>query len=44
MMIQCDTCKVWQHGSCVGIMDERDCPETYYCERCRPDLHLAHMK
>ncbi|KDQ21769.1 hypothetical protein BOTBODRAFT_26195 [Botryobasidium botryosum FD-172 SS1] len=44
MMIQCDTCKVWQHGSCVGIMDEVDCPETYFCERCRPDLHATLLK
>ena len=33
LFIQCDVCKVWQHGGCVGIMDE------YFCEDCRKDLH-----
>ena len=37
--IQCDICKVWQHGGCVGIMDEVTSPEEYFCERCRKDLH-----
>lgn len=39
LFIQCDTCKVWQHGGCVGIMDEPSSPENYFCERCRKDLH-----
>jgi hypothetical protein len=39
MFIQCDTCKVWQHGGCVGIMDEAMSPEEYFCEECRRDLH-----
>ena len=37
--IQCDKCKVWQHGGCVGIMDESTSPEEYFCEQCRKDLH-----
>ena len=37
--IQCDVCKVWQHGGCVGIRDESTSPEEYFCERCRKDLH-----
>jgi len=37
--IQCDTCKVWQHGGCVGITDESTSPEDYYCEQCRDDFH-----
>ena len=37
--IQCDLCKVWQHGGCVGIMDETTSPEEYFCEQCRKDLH-----
>ncbi|KAG8906706.1 Plasma membrane sulfite pump involved in sulfite metabolism [Tulasnella sp. 403] len=44
MMIQCETCKVWQHGICVGFHSEEDCPETYYCERCRPDQHETLLK
>ena len=37
--IQCDDCKVWQHGGCVGIMDEATSPDEYFCEQCRSDLH-----
>ena len=37
--IQCDSCKVWQHGGCVGIMDAAKSPDEYYCELCRKDLH-----
>lgn len=39
LFIQCDVCKVWQHGGCVGIMDEAMSPEEYFCEQCRKDLH-----
>ncbi|KAL2811549.1 hypothetical protein BDW59DRAFT_155517 [Aspergillus cavernicola] len=39
MFIQCDSCKVWQHGGCVGIMDEAMSPDEYFCEDCRKDLH-----
>ena len=39
LFIQCDICKVWQHGGCVGIMDEAMSPEEYFCEECRKDFH-----
>ncbi len=39
LFIQCDVCKVWQHGGCVGIMDEAMSPDEYFCEECRSDLH-----
>ncbi|KAF2868203.1 hypothetical protein BDV95DRAFT_610173 [Massariosphaeria phaeospora] len=39
LFIQCDVCKVWQHGGCVGIMDEAASPDEYFCEQCRKDLH-----
>ena len=39
LFIQCDECHVWQHGGCVGIMDEAKCPDQYYCDQCRPALH-----
>ncbi|KAI9822169.1 MAG: hypothetical protein M1826_000523 [Phylliscum demangeonii] len=39
LFIQCDTCKVWQHGGCVGIMEESMSPDEYFCELCRHDLH-----
>ncbi|KAG9237665.1 hypothetical protein BJ875DRAFT_481079 [Amylocarpus encephaloides] len=37
--LQCDVCKVWQHGYCVGIMNEDMSPDEYFCEECRKDLH-----
>jgi hypothetical protein len=37
--VQCDLCKVWQHGGCVGIPSEEESPEEYFCEECRKDLH-----
>ena len=39
LFIQCDVCKVWQHGGCVGIMEEAMSPEEYFCEQCRKELH-----
>ncbi|KAK4050137.1 SET domain-containing protein 3 [Microbotryomycetes sp. JL201] len=33
--IQCETCNVWQHAACVGILPEH-VPEVYSCERCDP--------
>jgi hypothetical protein len=44
LFIQCDTCKVWQHGGCVGILDESMSPEEYYCEECRKDLHSLYTR
>jgi hypothetical protein len=37
--VQCDVCKVWQHGACVGIMTEEASPDEYFCEQCRKDFH-----
>ena len=37
--IQCDECQVWQHGGCIGILDETQNPDKYFCEECHPDLH-----
>ncbi|KAG7291718.1 hypothetical protein NEMBOFW57_001737 [Staphylotrichum longicolle] len=39
LFVQCDVCKVWQHGGCVGIMTEESSPDEYFCEQCRQDLH-----
>ncbi|ORY89694.1 hypothetical protein BCR35DRAFT_156736 [Leucosporidium creatinivorum] len=39
LMIECDTCKCWQHGPCVGLWNEKDCPDRYFCELCRPSWH-----
>ena len=39
MMIQCETCLLWQHGECYGMKRDEDIPEHYFCEICRPDLH-----
>ncbi|GMM45045.1 Cti6 protein [Pichia kluyveri] len=37
--IQCEKCSVWQHGYCVGIKDEDNAPEKYWCEQCKPQFH-----
>lgn len=37
--IQCEKCSVWQHGYCVGIKDEENAPEKYWCEQCKPEYH-----
>ncbi len=42
--IQCDTCKAWQHGQCVGFARLENAPANYFCEQCRPDLHPELMK
>lgn len=39
LFVQCETCHVWQHGFCVGFTREKNVPDTYFCERCRPDFH-----
>lgn len=36
MMIQCETCLVWQHSLCVGIREQKAVPKNYYCELCSP--------
>ncbi|PFH59198.1 hypothetical protein XA68_12682 [Ophiocordyceps unilateralis] len=40
--VQCDICKVWQHGACVGIFSAESSPDEYFCEQCRKDLHKIH--
>lgn len=40
LFIQCDQCLVWQHGYCVGLFIDDDVPDKYWCEMCKPDLHV----
>ncbi|KAG7660811.1 CTI6 [[Candida] subhashii] len=40
LFIQCDRCGVWQHGYCVGLFENDDVPEKYWCEVCKPELHI----
>ncbi|OBZ70845.1 Threonine dehydratase, mitochondrial [Grifola frondosa] len=35
---QCEICKAWQHGKCMGYPLAAAVPEHYFCEQCRPDL------
>ncbi|KAK9454181.1 transcription factor S-II, central domain-containing protein [Dipodascopsis uninucleata] len=45
LMAQCEICLCWQHPECtLGIKDEKDVPEKYFCEECRPDLHGYYFK
>ncbi|KAF7321371.1 Histone deacetylase complex subunit CTI6 [Mycena kentingensis (nom. inval.)] len=44
-MVQCETCKVWQHGLCMGYDSEAQLhDDDYYCEQCRPDFHADNLK
>jgi hypothetical protein len=44
LMIQCETCKCWQHCICMGMRTEEDCPDVYFCEQCRPELHVPLLR
>jgi hypothetical protein len=38
-MIECDKCKDWFHGSCVGIEEHQSADiESYHCPNCQ-DVH-----
>ncbi|XP_043566714.1 PHD finger protein 20b isoform X2 [Chiloscyllium plagiosum] len=41
-MIQCEDCLCWQHGVCMGLLED-SVPETYTCYICRdpPDHRLS---
>ncbi|XP_078411046.1 PHD finger protein 20-like isoform X3 [Cetorhinus maximus] len=41
-MIQCEDCLCWQHGVCMGLLED-SVPETYTCYICRdpPDQRLS---
>lgn len=43
-MIQCETCKCWQHCICMGMSTEEDCPDVYFCEQCKPELHIPLLR
>lgn len=43
LFILCDGCSVWQHGGCVGIVEESQSPDKYFCEECRPKMHAIHI-
>merc|ERR1712117_873889 len=34
MMVQCESCLTWQHGSCLGIENADQVPEKYVCCIC----------
>ncbi|KAH9858425.1 hypothetical protein C2E23DRAFT_1972 [Lenzites betulinus] len=37
-MAQCEECKAWQHGVCMGYADADLVPQHYFCEQCKPEL------
>ncbi|KAF8893788.1 hypothetical protein BD779DRAFT_1435743 [Infundibulicybe gibba] len=44
-MVQCETCKVWQHGLCMGFESEDQLhDDDYYCELCKPSIHADLLK
>lgn len=43
-MAQCEMCKAWQHGQCMGFENIEALPQHYYCEQCRPDLYVELLK
>ncbi|KAG5648481.1 hypothetical protein DXG03_003092 [Asterophora parasitica] len=44
-MVQCETCKVWQHGLCMGFESEDQLhDDDYYCEECKPEMHTDLFK
>ncbi|KAI9007019.1 hypothetical protein CLU79DRAFT_840620 [Phycomyces nitens] len=40
LMVQCESCEVWQHCDCIGL-GENDLPDHYYCDQCQPMQHNA---
>ncbi len=43
-MIQCEICKCWQHCICMGLQTEEDCPDVYFCEQCKPEMHVVLLR
>ena len=37
-MVQCETCKAWQHGQCMHYEAMESVPQQYFCEECEPEL------
>ncbi|KAI0358572.1 hypothetical protein OH77DRAFT_1193801 [Trametes cingulata] len=37
-MAQCEECKAWQHGVCMGYAEAELVPQHYFCEQCKPEL------
>ncbi|KAI0775841.1 hypothetical protein BD413DRAFT_531981 [Trametes elegans] len=37
-MAQCEECKAWQHGVCMGYAETELVPQHYFCEQCRPEM------
>lgn len=34
MMIECDSCKYWQHARCMGYRSSKSIPKEYKCDLC----------
>ncbi|KAK7078720.1 hypothetical protein SK128_024868 [Halocaridina rubra] len=45
LMLQCDICLCWQHGSCYNIIGEDQVPDEYICSLCdHPRLERSSHK
>ncbi|KAL6450068.1 CTI6 Histone deacetylase complex subunit CTI6 [Candida maltosa Xu316] len=41
LFISCEKCSVWQHGYCVGLFENNEVPDKYFCEQCKPEFHIS---
>ena len=35
-MVCCDLCNNWYHYHCVGLQEQEDLPEQWFCQYCKP--------
>ncbi|KAJ3148180.1 Histone-Lysine N-Methyltransferase ash1l [Geranomyces michiganensis] len=42
VMVQCETCFVWQHCECMNVHPKK-LPKHYYCEECKPIGHSLYL-
>ncbi|KAH9929604.1 uncharacterized protein BXZ73DRAFT_48020 [Epithele typhae] len=43
-MVQCETCKAWQHGQCMHYEATDVVPQHYFCEECKPETWVEVIK
>ncbi|KAI0785676.1 hypothetical protein C8Q75DRAFT_809268 [Abortiporus biennis] len=43
-MAMCEICHTWQHGPCMGYNSIEEIPNSYFCERCKPEMYPELLK